>query len=173
CDRARDDELRSILSALTDEVVGELTAEGIAKVDMRTDLSVDCRYEGQSHELRIPVRGGPSFALVAEAFHSAHRERFGFARERVPVEAVTFRAAALGPDGAVTIAAPPAGTSAEPVAVRRVGERDVPIFARADLPSELRLQGPAVIVELDSTTWVDEDASAFVHPSGALLVDVS
>jgi N-methylhydantoinase A len=173
CERTRDDELRSILVSLTNQVVDELTGEGIDVGHMRTDLSVDCRYEGQSHELRIAVRGGPSFTLIAEAFHRAHRERFGFARERIGVEAVTFRAAGLGPEGQVTIGAPSAGSQARPIARRRVGTSDVPVFARADLPSGVRLAGPAVVVELDSTTWIDEGSSAVVHPSGALLVDVS
>jgi N-methylhydantoinase A len=173
CDRARDAELRSVLGDLTAHVLASLGEEGIEAMDARTELTVDCRYQGQSHELRIPVSGGPSFALLIEAFHLAHRERYGFARERVPVEAVTFRAAALGPPGDVTVA-PPSRSSvrAEPVGERSVDGDRVPVYRRGDLGAGERVAGPAIVAELDSTTWIDRGASAEVHPSGALVVTV-
>jgi N-methylhydantoinase A len=171
CDRARDVELRSILHELTEQVLAELKSEGIEFIAATTALHADCRYEGQSHELRIAIEGGPSFALIAEAFHQAHRERFGFARENVPVEAVTFRATALGPHGTVEVAVP-VGTKVEPVATRTIGDREVPVYGRASLAVGTKLTGPAIVTELDSTTWLDEGAVALVHESSCLLVDL-
>ncbi len=53
------------------------------------ELSVDCRYEGQSHELTVAGVG---------AFEEEHRRRNGFARPGAPVEVTALRAAArLGP----------------------------------------------------------------------------
>ncbi len=170
CDRANDVELRSILGELTARVLSELGDEGIDSVRATTTQHVDCRYDGQSHELRIPVEGGPSFALVAEAFHRAHLERFGFARRSVPVEAVTFRATALGPAGnAVTVRAP-SEVAQESAARRSVRGVDVAVYARSHLAVGRTVAGPAIITELDSTTWLDDDASAVVHSSGSLLV---
>jgi N-methylhydantoinase A len=171
-DRAKDDELRRMLADLTAQVTDELAGEGITGAESRTELGVDCRYEGQSHEIRMPVEGGPSFALVAEAFHKAHEARYGFARDGAAVEAVTFRASAAGPPGEVSVSAPAASGEPAPVARRRVGDLDVPVFARGDIPAGRRVDGPAIVAELDSTTWVDERSSAQVHPSGALIVDV-
>ncbi len=171
-DRSRDVELRSILAALTKQVLDELAVEGVRSVDARTSLVVDCRYEGQSHELRIPVQGGPSFALIGEAFHAAHLERFGFSRPDARIEAITFRAVALGPARDITVAAP-SGTTIEPFDNWRVGGVDVPVFARSNLPSGGRISGPAIVTELDSTIWLDVGSSAEVHASGALVVDVT
>ncbi len=170
CDRTRDVELRSILHELTERVLAELRAEGIEFIDARTELFVDCRYEGQSHELRIRVEGGPSFALVTEAFNRAHRVRFGFAHETVPIEAVTFRAAALGPQGEVETAVDE-GSDAEPFAHRSVGGERVPVFRRGDIAVGTHVSGPAVLAELDSTTWVDNGSTATVHASGSLLIE--
>ena len=167
-DRSADVRLRTILRELTDEVVAELHDEGIAPGNIRVEHAVDCRYDGQSHEVRIPVEGGPSFALVAEAFHKAHAERFGFAREGVAVEAVTFRAAAAGPAGDVRLAPPAGGGDAAPVGERK----GAPVYDRASLPAGVMIAGPAIITELDSTTWIDERSRARVHGSGALLVEV-
>jgi N-methylhydantoinase A len=172
CDRARDAELRSILTELTGRVLDELAAEGVAAVQANTSLEVDCRYTGQSHELRIPVLGGPSFALVAEAFHAAHASRFGFSQPKVAVEAVTFRAAALGPPGDVHLGAPGVAGAATPVGRRSIDGVDAAVFARAEIGAGERIAGPALVVELDSTTWIDGDSEAIVHPGGALIVEV-
>jgi N-methylhydantoinase A len=170
-DRTRDVELRTILSGLTDTVVGELRDEGVALSDVRVSLVVDCRYEGQSHELRVPVEGGPSFALINEAFRRLHEMRFGFTRPRARIEAVTYRATALGPVGEVDIATP-SGSPVEPVRARIAGV-DANVYERSSLPSGAEIAGPALITEADSTTWIDQGSVARVHGSGALIVSVS
>jgi N-methylhydantoinase A/oxoprolinase/acetone carboxylase beta subunit len=55
---------------------------------VEVDLSLDCRYEGQSHELTVPSVG---------AFEEEHRRRNGFARPGAPVEVTALRAAARRP----------------------------------------------------------------------------
>jgi N-methylhydantoinase A len=86
------------------------------------------------------------------------------------VEAVTFRVSALGPPGSVRTSSPASGT-AQPIDRRKVADVQAPVYARADLSLGARLDGPAVVVELDSTTWLDENSVATVHPSGALIVE--
>ena len=49
------------------------------------DVSVDCRYAGQSHELTVDD---------VDAFHDEHRRRNGFARPDAAVEVVALRARA-------------------------------------------------------------------------------
>ena len=73
CDERRD-RVRSLVVPL--EEAGELPAEGEA----------DLRYRGQSHELAVPLGGD-----LAEAFHRAHEERYGFAERERPVELVAVR----------------------------------------------------------------------------------
>jgi N-methylhydantoinase A/oxoprolinase/acetone carboxylase beta subunit len=53
-----------------------------------------------------------------------------------------------------------------------VGDRavDVPVWARADLPSGFETQGPAIVVERDSAVWLEPDDSLSVHEDGTLEV---
>jgi N-methylhydantoinase A/oxoprolinase/acetone carboxylase beta subunit len=60
-------------------------ADGV-KVDV--ELSVDCRYAGQSHELTVPT---------VALFEAEHRRRNGFTRPGWPVEVVAVRASARLP----------------------------------------------------------------------------
>ena len=64
------------------EEAGELPAEGEA----------DLRYAGQSFELTVPLGGD-----LAEAFHRAHEERYGYADRARPVELVALRTAEVRP----------------------------------------------------------------------------
>jgi N-methylhydantoinase A/oxoprolinase/acetone carboxylase beta subunit len=50
--------------------------------DQEPVASFDCRYEGQSHEIRVSV---------PEDFPSAHEQRNGYVRPGTPVEVVTIR----------------------------------------------------------------------------------
>jgi N-methylhydantoinase A len=62
--------------------VGDLPEEGEA----------DVRYRGQSFELSVPLGGD-----VAEAFHRAHEERYGYADRGREVELVAVRTADVAP----------------------------------------------------------------------------
>jgi N-methylhydantoinase A len=62
--------------------VGELPGEGEA----------DLRYAGQSFELTVALGGD-----LAEAFHRAHEERYGYADRARPVELVAVRTADVRP----------------------------------------------------------------------------
>jgi N-methylhydantoinase A len=167
----RDDELREILGRLTRTVLDDLGADGVAASQATVERHVDCRYVGQSHELRIAVAEDGSFADVVRDFHEAHASRYGFDRPDVAVESVTFRATALGPPGDVT-ATPPSGGAAVAATACEVDGVEVPVYDRAGLGVDALIDGPAIVRELDSTTWLDGASSAVVHASGALVVDV-
>jgi len=105
----RRDRVASRLVPLAD--AGELPREGEA----------DLRYRGQSFELTVPLGDE-----LAERFHRAHEERYGYAdRER----------------------------ELELVAVRTADVRPGPRF---DLPPAppLRVEGPSVLEQSGSTVWI-------------------
>jgi len=62
--------------------VGDLPVEGDA----------DLRYAGQSFELTVPLGGD-----VADAFHRAHEERYGYADRARAIELVAVRTADVRP----------------------------------------------------------------------------
>ena len=81
--------LEAALAALREEAVAALVADaGGTAGDVEVVLSVDARYEGQSHELRV--------ADVAD-FPERHRRHNGYDREDHPVEVVALRASARRP----------------------------------------------------------------------------
>jgi len=79
------------------------------------ELSLDCRYEGQSHELTVPGLA---------AFEEEHRRRNGFARPGAEVEVTALRAAARLPS--------PTEPGQLPASGRREAARGPAVLAEPD-----------------------------------------
>jgi N-methylhydantoinase A len=60
--------------------------------DLPAEGEADVRYRGQSFELTVPLGGD-----VAEAFHRAHEDRYGYADRGREVELVAVRTADVTP----------------------------------------------------------------------------
>ena len=75
-----------------DRALSQLAEQAAALVGVgaATTTALDCRYEGQSHELTVPT--------VAD-FHDAHRRHNGFARPEAAVEVIALRASSAIPSG--------------------------------------------------------------------------
>jgi N-methylhydantoinase A len=106
------DEL-GITTVIVPEVAGVLSALGLVVSEERRDAvrsylvplaeagelppagEADLRYEGQSFELTLPLQDD-----LAEAFHRAHAEQYGFAEREREIELVAVRTADIrpGPD---------------------------------------------------------------------------
>ena len=144
----------------------------------------DLRYVGQGYELKIPV---PSGHLTEEglkglwaAFHAAHAAEYGHAFEANPIEIVNLRVSGLGEMPKIGALRPPAGGSLEEALLRRgpslfraggaLRSFDTPVYRRERLPVDIPFEGPAIILQKDSTTVVTPGATARVHASGSILI---
>jgi N-methylhydantoinase A len=158
------------LALLQQEGERSLTAEGVAKETLTVSPSLDLRYRGQSYTLTVPWRG--TCEGSAEAFHLAHQERYGH-RLALPVELVNLRLQLQGPmpelplarlTGRAEAAAPSGRTSLYGV------EGAVEVWARDTLRPGMQLEGPALITEQVSTTYLAPGWRCQVDPHGNLLL---
>ena len=100
----RHDRVQTYLVELSE--AGELPAEGEA----------DLRYRGQSFELTVPLQ-----PRLAEAFHAAHAERYGFADPDRDIELVAVRTADVRPAPPLELPALPPQTTRGPARVELAG----------------------------------------------------
>lgn len=130
---------------------------GIPPDHVHVERSVDTRYEGQGHEVEIPLDGislDDRFASAFEPrFHQLHAQRYGHEMPADP-ETVTFRLRAFGTirklDLPVSELASPEASAA--IASERKlfvhGEwRTCPIYERDRLAPGNEMAGPALIEE--------------------------
>ena len=161
------DELEAAFNGLRDEAQDEMNTG-----DFDSERLVDARYVGQSYELTIPYIA--SWDDQRAAFDQAHEERYGFQDPDAEMEIVVTRLVAT-----IGMPTPPqqklaASENGEvsPKEHRPVyidGEwTDTPIYDRDDIPAGTTLDGPAILDQFDTTTYIRPDQSCFCDEFGFL-----
>jgi N-methylhydantoinase A len=169
-------ELAQAFERLADEARAQLAAEGFTGAAVRITRSADCRYQGQSFELTVPVTDG---VPVDEAFGLEHERTYGHrAGADEPVEIVSLRVVGQGlADRPRVPERVQIGRSPGPTApARRVywGPGDgwivTPVLSRGDLTSPR--PGPAIVEEYDATCVVPPGARAGLDGYGNIVMEV-
>lgn len=176
--------LREIFARLREQAEAWFAREAIAPADRGLVLSVDMRYAGQNYEIAVPLPEGEidqaMLAVLVERFAQEHHRLYGFAAAGEPVQLVTYR---IGATGRVRKARFPMHQDAGPDSAHaRIGMREVwlpeaggfvacPVYERARLGAGNRIQGPAIIEQMDTTTVVLPDMVATVEPHLNLILE--
>lgn len=172
------------LEAMQADLDGRFSADKIAPDAVTYARIGDLRYVGQGYELKVAIPDGPveiaAMGQVLDAFHAAHAAEYGHAFPQNPVEVVNLRVIGRGamPRLAPGQAAP--GGSLDRALIRHnatvfrvngtLASYATAIYQRADLPVGQPFQGPAVILQKDTTTVVPPGWQAKVHPAGSLIL---
>jgi N-methylhydantoinase A len=162
--------MATLFERLEIEARGRLTADGVANCDVVLSRGVDMRYAGQWRQLTIGVAVDDQMADVLARFHTEHERAFAFRDETRPVEIYAVRLVAKG-----TLPKPPSVPTAKPVAEEPApfGSRsvffseiqqyvDTPLYRREALTPGARLEGPAIIEQLDSTVVLSPGTNSVV-----------
>ncbi|HET8613975.1 MAG TPA: hydantoinase/oxoprolinase family protein [Actinomycetales bacterium] len=185
---AREDRLdhaavQQVLDELQTDADAALAREGFAADLRRFARTADLRYYGQAFEVRVDLPAGPvdaeMVAAVAEAFHTEHRQLYGydFADDpRQQVEWVNLRVTGIGPIRRPEVRRVAAGHGAENA---RTGSRtawfdeqvEAALYDRSKLGAGDVVEGPAVIEEFGSTVPVHPGFRAQVDDYGNLRLE--
>jgi len=175
-------EIATILDALGERAVAWLDGEGIPDDARGITYSADMRYHRQGYE--IPVSITPDevrdhgLGDLEERFNQLHEQLYGFRMHDTQAEIVNLRAVGFGavpkPELPVGELGPEdaSGAIAEEHAIVFEGQ-SVPtrIYERAKLAPGMRLDGPAIVTEFDSTTVVLPGYQAQVDVNFNILID--
>lgn len=170
-------EIDARLRTLADRARHDLRREGLRPDDARLRFVLALRYAGQGYELPIHLDAGDvDVDAIRCRFDELHLERYGHAARDERVEVVDFGLESVVPtpplrphvklDGAV---------AAEP---RRAyfadegGFVETPVVPRRSLRPGVRLQGPCIVEQADSTTVVHPSQHAEVLAGGSLMITV-
>jgi N-methylhydantoinase A len=147
--------------------------EGLAREEILRHRSVDLRYLGQSYALNVPWQDRD---VSAAAFHQLHEKRYGH-RLAQSVELVTVRVKLTGANPHIDLQPLPQNdsTAKERADIQKVNlvgiDGDVSVYRRDLLkPGEL-IQGPALVAETVSTTYLAPEWACSVDGYGNLLLN--
>ena len=174
------EDVRTILEELAEQASRSLDEDGIPRADQSVLFEIDVRYAGQVLHLTVTValedlcRDGLS--SVEQAFDELHKRLYTFALD-MDREIINLRAIVQGKETAFRAARIAAGASDPSAAYVREqtiyvdgGHRDVPVYDRAKLAAGNVLEGPAIVMQLDSTTVVLPDHDGEIDAIGNILI---
>jgi N-methylhydantoinase A len=177
------DDLIGILTEMEAQIRADLRADGVAESAIETEFEVDVRYAGQAFEVPLTItmdqlRDGGIAAILAR-FDAEHHRLFTFNME-TPHEIVNLRAVALGQSLNLPAAELAAGNG-DPIAAKMRDhtlwmdgrEQAAVIYDRALLKQGDIIPGPAIVVEMDSTTLIETGCTAIVDAVGNILISLA
>ena len=173
-------EIDALFEGLEREAAEELGREpGVGAVSFAR--SVDMRYDGQEHAVRVSASPGESVESIVESFHAEHRRAYTFDLLDTAVEFVTFHVAGLVTRDHVEPAAAPVaelGSTPSPKGQRAVdfdidGVHQTKVYERDELPVGFSAAGPLVVEEPTTTTLVHPGQTLEVDEAGNLVIELA
>jgi N-methylhydantoinase A len=177
------DELIAILKEMETQIRGELKSDGVADTAIETEFEIDVRYAGQAFEVPLTItmdvltRDGVDGLL--KRFDAEHLRLFTF-NMATPHEIVNLRAVALGQVLNLPAAELPKGDGSPAAAKMRDHslwmdgkEQAAIIYDRAKLRQGDVIPGPAIVIEMDSTTLIETGCVATVDAVGNILINLA
>ena len=184
-DRVDPAELEHGFADLEQQAHAWLTDQGIDGGRQNTVRALDMRYRGQGHEVTVPVAGqrfgADALQDAVRDFHRLHERMFTHAAYDEPTEIVNLRVLGVGEiakprlpelDNAHTASdgAPAEHASRELLFEGAAEFRRCAVFRRRDLRRGMRLPGPAVVEQDDTTTIVYPGQEAAVDRFANLII---
>ncbi|MFN4140497.1 hydantoinase/oxoprolinase family protein [Aestuariivirga sp.] len=175
------DLLNGVCAELRELATADLSRDGYSLIDAAFRFKLDLRYEGQSHEISVPLADAPPFgrdslAAARVRFDAAHLQIFSHQRSD-PCQLVTVRLSASVRRKlaipAVSVAEAPQHLPMEEAEVWFHGH-DRPlstkVIARGQLGRGSRIAGPAIIIEPQAHCIVPLGLEAAIGSSGEILI---
>ncbi len=151
----------------------EMEKEGF--LQFQTLRVLHCRFKGQSYEVEVPFS-----KEYRKAFTEAYRRLYGIAPEDRPIEVVNISLRAVGHTEKPTLNPIPEATSETPsealLGYKKVFHsgswKEAKVFERERLLAGHKIEGPAIVVEYSSTTFIPPEYTATVDTYGNLVLEV-
>jgi N-methylhydantoinase A len=185
-DKASKDEFARVNAVLQDlkaRADKQLDADGIPAAQRRFRQVAECRYVGQGFELRAEIPDGllneTSAKAVIDHFYDVHKQVYGHAFRDQSCEMVTVRLIATVAVDTLTLPKLDKGGRKNPedavMYTRRTvfddgSSLDTPRYQRGKLLADDIVEGPALIIQHNSTTLVPPEWVARVAAHGDIVI---
>ena len=177
------DELSAILTEMAEQTRAELRSDGIIDTQIVSEFEIDVRYAGQAFEVPLTITQdvltSDGVAGLLARFDAEHLRLFTFNMD-TPHEIVNLRAVALGQALNLPAAELPKGNGDPSAAKMRDHilwmdgrEQAAVIYDRSRLKQGDIIAGPAIVIEMDSTTLIESGCVAAVDRVGNILINLA
>ncbi|MBL4867636.1 MAG: hydantoinase/oxoprolinase family protein [Pseudomonadales bacterium] len=177
-------DLNPLIQQLEEQGQQALMTEGIDQNDIERAVSLDLRYQGQTHTLNVIFEN--SLEQMIKTFHQQHKARYGHAL-RLAVELVNIRVGVSAESDPINLPrldkASKSNINPSPLQKvflhylqdntlhDKVHSIETPVYQRDQLKNGHFIKGPALITETVSTTLIEPNWQATVDEWGNLLLE--
>ncbi|MHA1935076.1 MAG: hydantoinase/oxoprolinase family protein [Candidatus Thorarchaeota archaeon] len=162
---------------LTKEATKRLEEQGVSRDGIAFELKIDMRYMGQSHELSITVPQDTD-NLVEQSkglFEELHERTFGYRMSDREIEWVTVRVMAKAPQSEIKplvhqVASTESDTESRMVLLENGTWAPADVYKREKIPVKIDIKGPAVIEQVDTTSYIAPGWKGKQEADGALWI---
>jgi N-methylhydantoinase A len=156
-----------------------LATADVAFGKIEESLEFDMLYSGQTHTISVPVQPAQLHgAGLRAAFENAYHAAFGRLLPGIAIRVLNLRTAVTGKRRKFDLGllSPQDGKPADDC---RIGEREVwhqgaahatPVYERMALAVGVRIAGPALFEQSDTTIWLEPGMAAEVDRYGNLVI---
>ncbi|WP_066409434.1 hydantoinase/oxoprolinase family protein [Bordetella ansorpii] len=158
-----------------------LDEEKVAPQDRAFVKTIDARYVGQNFEVQVPAQDFDAGSLDAflRDFHAAHQKEYGYDVPERQVEIINCRMKAVGAIVKAPLVKLEARGDNQPSGSREIyfgaghGWQPSAVYHRSNLSPGARVEGPAVIEEMSSTTVIRPGQSMVMDDYGNLIINIA
>ena len=173
-------EVSGLLAGMEAKVLAELGEEGVDRTEAEVYFEIDVRYHGQGYEIPMSYStdgGDEAIQRLCDAFDAEHRRMFTFNME-AEHELVNLRVVAVGRELSLPALDIEQGDS-DPSAAK-IDDHEIwvdgqaqpaVIYDRSKLKAGNRIEGPAIVTEMDSTALILPKHVAEVDKYGNILIN--
>jgi N-methylhydantoinase A len=170
-------EVAALIGEMREEALEGLTEAGTAPDAVRWMIGADLRYAGQQNEVGVNFEADPSATkdveTVRRTFETAYFAQYGVNPSHVPIEVVSWRLTAQGPEDTVEGARAPTGAAGSPKGQRPVllwpQAGPVDVYDRTSLPRGQAITGPALIEERETTIVLPPGWTGTIDDIGCII----
>ncbi len=173
------DDLDHVIANLKQKVYNDLHSQGLDVSNLKYEITLQCRYYGQAYELDVPYTENTAVEEITQHFHAIHQRNFGYSSPEEVVEIVNIIVRGVIPRKLPRFPKLKEGKESPSegsiVAKRKVLwdtniKLSTPIYKRSALLYKNKIQGPAIIEQMDSTTAIPPNWEATILKHGEILL---
>lgn len=168
----------SLFEALADETTNSLREAGVPNNEIHISRQIEARYFGQTHEIEVYLPEEQSiddiFYNLRKLFEKRYSEVYSFAVIDAPIEIINWKVIASGPepdfkmgytiDSEKNTQLDLAIKGTREVYFEKGGFQETPIYDRYLLTEGMKILGPALVEERESTCLITVGSKAFIDP---------
>lgn len=168
---------------MEEKAVSEYLEKGITEDEVIFVKNVDMRYWGQEHTIKVQIFNEDindgNLADIIERFHMAHEKSYNFRIDDSLTEIVNLHLTSFGKVEKTDLKEleiksediESAVKEVRKVTFENIGEVDTKIYLRDRLYPNMKIDGPAIIEEVTTSTVVYPDMSVEVDKYGNLIIN--